>query len=107
VKTSTTTSLSTPFVPAVEVDAYGVAYVAAFNEKWTVFRGDKGGTEWSVVDQFQYSTDTLDAVPTSITAVGHAVYVTGYVNPSSGNKRWLTRRSTDQGNTWTTVDDFL
>lgn len=61
---------------------------------------------WSNVDQFQLSTGAnSSAARMSVDASG-TLWVAGSAKDSSSVSHWIVRKSTDEGATWTTVDNF-
>jgi hypothetical protein len=73
---------------------------------WVVRRSRDGGATWHDVDSFQLSKNS-PAVALGIGADGSGnLYVVGRGRASNG-MHWLVRKSTDGGNSWSTVDDFM
>lgn len=79
---------------------------------WMVRRSQDGGASWATVDSFyiaqKNSVNSAVAYGAGCDSSGN-VYVVGFAN-SADNVRsighWIVRRSTDGGNSWSTVDDF-
>jgi len=75
---------------------------------WLVRRSTDGGATWSNVDTFQLSS-SKPAVAMGITANASGIYVVGHaynLNKSITSSHWIVRKSTNGGNSWTTVDDY-
>jgi hypothetical protein len=98
---------------------------------WTVRKSTDGGATWNVIDSFNYDRNIYEG-SIAYAVVGDSSGATGnlYVTGSADQRvitgytttkvkgvlvqkpvyewyeHWLTRRSTDGGATWTTVDDF-
>jgi len=77
---------------------------------WIVRRSTDGGVTWSTVDTFQLSS-SLGSFARGIgaDALGN-LYVVGRGTTQSGSTatgHWLVRKSSDGGNSWSTVDDFV
>jgi hypothetical protein len=77
---------------------------------WGVRRSTDGGATWSTVESFQLQRG-LYCVAQAIGAdsLGN-IYVAGSGQVTSKGKttrHWLVRKSSDGGNSWSTVDDFL
>jgi hypothetical protein len=76
---------------------------------WLVRRSTNGGATWSNVDTFQRSSSQPSiAMGVGADAFGN-LYVVGsgnvaYKGGSYGH--WIVRKSTNGGNSWTTVDDY-
>jgi hypothetical protein len=73
---------------------------------WLVRRSTDGGATWSNVDTFQLSS-SQSAVAMGIGAdpAGN-LYVVGSAYKSGSYNHWVVRKSTNGGNSWTTVDDY-
>ena len=90
----------------------GVFSVGRIASVWSVRRSTNGGTTWTTVDSYQSVPGrTYMSWPKGIAADANgSLYVTGTadfpVNKATQN-RWITRKSSDGGTTWRTVDDFL
>jgi hypothetical protein len=65
------------------------------------------GSSWSTVDDFFYPGSTYSAgYAVGVDSFGN-VYSFGDGTDVGGNNRWVTRKSADQGSTWSIADDFL
>jgi hypothetical protein len=90
----------------------GVFSVGRIASVWSVRRSTNGGTTWTTVDTYQSVPGrTYMSWPKGIAAdTNGSLYVTGtaefLINKAIQN-RWITRKSTDNGATWRTVDSFL
>jgi hypothetical protein len=77
--------------------------------QWSIRRSADGGLTWTTVGGFA-PKGTKAAMIQSVHAHGAAtIYAAGYIRVSEGNKSpwyWLVRRSTDNGQTWSTIDMF-
>jgi hypothetical protein len=108
--------------PTAGVFAPGVGPVATTTDKrghvtitygWVVRRSTNGGTTWSTVDNFSLAAGNKSvASGIASDALGN-IYVVGYGYTSTGkgatqttSRHWLVRKSTDGGNSWTTVDNY-
>jgi hypothetical protein len=81
----------------------GVFVVGMTSSSWLVRRSTDGGATWSNVDVFQ------SAVPMGIAANASGLYVVGHgyiFNKGITSAHWIVRKSTNGGNSWTTVDDY-
>lgn len=91
--------------PAVQYKGRTV-YPAA----WVVRRSRDGGATWATVDSFLFVQKNVinNATAYSVGADSSGdVYVVGTAGSNEGNvQHWIVRRSTDGGNSWSTVDDF-
>jgi len=76
---------------------------------WLVRRSTDGGVTWSDSDTFQISSGNGARASGIGTDEDGNLYVVGYgTTTSRGNHvyHWLVRKSTDNGNSWSTADDF-
>ncbi len=78
-------------------DASGVGH-------WVVLRSSDFGASWAVVDDFQLAPSQTAQVKGLIVLEGRILLVTGGAADAGGVNRWVTRRSSDRGATWETVD---
>ena len=82
---------------------------------WTVRRSQDGGARWATVDSAIYGEPRGIGADAS----GNLYVVGGSVPPNNGGNQnpaadlapggshWIVRKSSDGGNSWATVDDFL
>ena len=77
-----------------------------YTDTWSVWKQAGGEGAFALVDTL---ADSVRTVANDITVVlsgpAAGIYVAGLSNDATGG-RWLVRRSTDGGNTWTTIDSF-
>ena len=83
-------------------DAYALRHIYPY---WQVHRSSMDtDSSWPMMDNFlQDSASVCSAVACS---PSENVFVVGQALGPNSSRRWLVRRSADQGQTWTTVDDF-
>lgn len=74
--------------------------------KATIRYSTNGGTTWTFGDQFVYSPGRPAAYKTMTRDSLGNLYVSGHVEDSSGVARWIIRKSTTGGATWSTVVDL-
>jgi hypothetical protein len=78
-----------------------------------IFRSLDYGVTWSLFTTFDYSSLTTDVMPTVnglVEVNTNTVFLANTVDTyysSSFNSKWLIVKTTDGGNSWTTVDDFV
>jgi hypothetical protein len=75
---------------------------------WLVRRSSDGGATWSNVDTIPFSSSSFYSAASGISAdrAGN-LYVVGQGREKTTSAyRWLVRKSTDGGNSWTTVDSY-
>lgn len=73
-------------------------------DHWIVRRSEDGGDSWTTVDDFVYSTGG-DSRATGIAMDSSGALYTAGLGTST-TTRWIVRKSTDEGDSWITVDDF-
>ncbi len=96
----------------INMDSLGNLYACGYalgtpaGAHWIVRKSTDAGLSWNTVDDFQYLSPN-DSVPTTLTgdSLGN-MFVSGSGRVTDQTFHWLTRKSTDQGATWSTVDDF-
>ncbi len=71
---------------------------------WYVRRSTDSGASWSNVDVFQLAS-SRGAYAMGIAANASGIYVVGIAAIASSS-HWIVRKSTNGGNSWTTVDDY-
>ena len=97
--------------PTAGVFVSGMATVTTKNQTsnaWVVRRSTNGGATWSNVDTFQLASGK-SAVAMGIAANASGIYVVGHaynVNRGVTSAHWIVRKSTNDGNSWTTIDDY-
>lgn len=64
-----------------------------------------GGTTWTVVDNYQLKSGISAAANGIRVDASDNIYVIGAAS-TYGAPYWITRKSTDGGTTWATVDNF-
>ena len=72
--------------------------------EWIVRKSDPDGKNWTLIDIF--SDGQLDMKPVDISISRLGVFVTGYASDSKSFTKLITRRSTDAGKTWQTIDSY-
>jgi hypothetical protein len=73
---------------------------------WAVRKGENDGTSWNTADTFQLAVNKHSfPYQIGVDAAG-SLYVTGYGTDASDLLHLVTRRSTNMGADWSTVDDF-
>src|SRR4029453_6110043 len=70
-----------------------------------VRRSTDDGASWDEVENYQLETGYDTFVSAIAIASDGALYTTGQAGSSQGG-RWVTRRSEDSGESWTTDDDY-
>jgi len=88
----------------------GVQQVPGEPQRWTVRRSLDRGETWTTVDTFYFHPDQ-GTIPTSVAIDprnGHVYVMGGTMSEGSdfSSKNWVVRKSTDQGATWKTIDDY-
>lgn len=75
--------------------------------KWVVRRGKSAGAQWDMVENFAYSTSTSGAQAYNIWVdpTGRLL-AQGVGFDASDVARWVTRLSSDNGDSWSTLDDY-
>ena len=97
--------------PTAGVFVAGMTTITIKNQTsnaWLVRRSTDGGATWSNVDTFQLSS-SKGSVAMGIGANASGIYVVGHaynLNKGVTSSHWMVRKSTNGGNSWTTVDDY-
>lgn len=86
--------------------AVGRGLAAGAVARWIVRRGEGAGARWTTLDNFAYVETANTEANDFHTTDNGKLFVVGY-GTTGGVEHWLVRRSTDYGDTWTTVDDFV
>lgn len=73
---------------------------------WMIRKSTDGGATWSNIDNYQLVSNKSGAANKIYFSTNGDMYVTGYGTDSSNIKHAITRKSTDNGSTWTTIDDY-
>jgi len=85
----------------------GKAVASNYEGQWTVRKSSDGGSTWTVIDNWAPYVNTASvAKGISFDSTG-IIYVTGNTVDGSFNQHWVTRKSTNNGSSWTTVDDYI
>jgi hypothetical protein len=87
----------------------GGASAASIANRWIVRRSDDGGATWTTVDDFQAAADKRAAAAGVGVDSNGRVFVSGFgvtKANANGGSSWVVRRSTDNGDTWTSVDTY-
>ena len=90
---------------ALTTSPHGLFAVGSTDYWWTVWRSTNNGATWSTVDTFQLGWGTT-ARGIAADASGN-LFVVGYAMFDSAPTRWIVRRSSDGGTSWTTVDNYV
>ncbi len=95
----------------IAIDASDYLYVAGqasdgATTHWVVRKSVNAGTTWSYSDDFQYSVNqNASAAAIARNSSDGSLWSVGFGNDGTAN-RWIVRKSTNSGATWSTVDDF-
>ena len=85
----------------------GYAYDSSTKLHWIVRKSTNGGTTWSTVDDYVLASGQHAKAEKMAEDSSGNLYVTGYGTDSSSNLHWITRKSTNAGSSWSTVDDYF
>ncbi len=104
-KSSSTNDLT--FDSAGNIYSVGYGYDASDYGHWIIRKSLDGGASWIVVDDFAYAA-TFISMPNSIHIDNSGnIFVAGDGLDSSNVFHWLVRKSSDNGLSWSTVDDYI
>lgn len=73
---------------------------------WITRRSLDSGSSFIDSDNFNHQTGYASIANGSVVDSGGNIYVVGYGMTSSSGQKWIVRKSTDQGDTWITVDAY-
>lgn len=91
---------------AAGVYVVGAAVDSSNVNRWIVRKSTDGGATWSTVDNYNFVSGK-DSYARTIAVDSNAnIYVSGYASDASFNTKWIVKKSTDGGATWTVVDTF-
>jgi hypothetical protein len=85
---------------------------APYPSYWLVRKSSDSGLSWSTEDAFQYSPGLASEGRAYAADDSGAIYTAGYGSSPAAKRsdpaplHWLVRKSTDGGQTWSTVDDY-
>jgi hypothetical protein len=102
---------TTTIAYAMGLDNSGNIYVSGFyvlagSSHWLVRKSTDNGVTWANVDDFLYSNgNNSESYGFNKDSSGN-LYAVGFGVDGSNVFHWLVRKSTDQGATWITMDDF-
>ncbi|MBL7716881.1 MAG: hypothetical protein JNL01_15560 [Bdellovibrionales bacterium] len=78
--------------------------------RWMVIEVSSSTGAYKVVDNSDNwpagLRDQISGARTLTMAPDGTIYVAGYIGPSTGQHEWLVRKTSDQGKTWDTIDQF-
>ena len=77
-------------------------------KRWSINRSNDEGLTWEQVDYYSFA-EHGESHPMSMVNKGNDLYVCGHAWDSYsdfGNEQWIVRKSSDNGATWTTVDQY-
>jgi hypothetical protein len=99
-------------VDALATDAHGNLYAAitsSDDDRWMraqVRRSTDSGATWTIVeDLVPGHSGSVQFRSLASDPAGH-LYTAGYLSDDQGQYRWIVRKSSADGKTWSTVDDF-
>lgn len=99
------------WVTSLTATPSGVFAAGYLRNVWTVRRSTNGGTTWNTVDSFQPGGTASWSHTGGIAADANGIlFVTGQAQVLVNKvleTHWITRKSTDNGATWRTVDDVV
>lgn len=89
---------------ASEVFAAGYAEDAATDKHWIVRKFN--GTAWAISDDFVLEGNLSSAANAIESDLSNTIYAVGYGADSTSASKWLVRKSSDSGVTWSTVENY-
>lgn len=96
---------------SIKIDSSNNIYVLGYGFNSSIIasslvsKSTDGGVTWTTVDIFQLFSG-YNSIGVSLVLESSYIYCLGYGYDSNGKSTWYTRRSSDAGATWTTVDTF-
>lgn len=92
---------------ATTVFNVGYSNTNTSEQVWVVRKSTDNGDSWTTVDEFQLSSKKSAQALKITSSSDGTLFVTGVGYDNANHSHWITRKSTDVGNSWTTVDDFV
>lgn len=74
---------------------------------WVVRRSSDGGASWTTVDTYNLAISYSAFLSDIYSPTASTLFTIGSGIDSTNKSHWIVRKSTDNGNTWVTVNDFL
>ncbi len=91
---------------AVGIGDFNSQFHTSTTGYWVVRRSTDDGKTWTTIDDYQL-VESKKAMAEKFTMdLDGNYYVTGIALDSNNIRHWITRKSTDKGTTWATVDDY-
>jgi len=102
---SGTNSGASDFVLDLEGNLVVVGYGTSGGvERWVTRRSEDAGLTWEIVDDYVLQVGGNSRALAVTRDRDGVLFATGYATATS--RHWITRKSTDNGVTWTVADDF-
>lgn len=94
-------------ISSTEIYAVGTYTDASNVNRWIVQKSTDAGASWSLLDDYNLVSGKMSLAFGFVKNTLGDMYVSGYAQDSSYVLRWILRKSSDGGVTWSTVDDYV
>jgi len=86
---------------------YYVGGIGLLGATWLIRGSTDNGANWSTLDTYEYDPDKGSIARGIVELNSGVLIVTGSAQDSNNIRHWVTRKSSDNAQTWATVDDYL
>lgn len=103
-KSSSVYSLTSDNLGTIYAVGYGTDSSNIFHA--IIRKSTDRGASWSTINDYNYAASKESSYSVIIFSGSGNIFVAGYGTDSSSVTHWIIRKSTDNGSTWSTVNDY-